>query len=346
MGEFATAVNYFVCGCTCTFFFCLSLLYYHRRREHRFYTIASVILMYWCLLLLKDPAYSLLYDGQHDRLLYTLQLIDTSAFFTCTAFVVELLSPLHLSLRKILVESSVYFAAVILYAFTGFEWAFNLTLVLIAVFIIYSSVKIAILMRRYRYLVRNNFSNESMHWMWRSVGLFSFLFIAWAVLCMRPSLWYDTIYYILTIIVWTLAIRYQYNRQQQIIAVARFSDEPETVQTETHIPNYSSEMKHLFEEEKIHRDCQLTLTDVARHIGTNNSYVSQYINSIERCNFCDFVNSYRIIEAEQLLITDRDASQEVIARAVGFNSLSTFRRAFFKKHHMTPNQYRKARSIN
>ena len=60
-----------------------------------------------------------------------------------------------------------------------------------------------------------------------------------------------------------------------------------------------------------------------------------------KINFHDFVNLERIKYAEQLLLqcNQERLSQEEIAELAGFNSISTFRRAFSKKHNMSPLQY-------
>ena len=58
-------------------------------------------------------------------------------------------------------------------------------------------------------------------------------------------------------------------------------------------------------------------------------------------NFYDFINGYRLAYAEELLRSaECNLSQEDIAQQVGFNSISTFRRAFQKKYGMTPKKYR------
>ena len=106
------------------------------------------------------------------------------------------------------------------------------------------------------------------------------------------------------------------------------------------MPDFSAEVEALFVEKKLHRNHDLSVSQLAREIGTNRSYLSAWLNNTLGTNFCDFVNGYRIADAEAMLACgDCSMTQDEIATTVGFNSLSTFRRAFIKKHGITPRQY-------
>ena len=85
----------------------------------------------------------------------------------------------------------------------------------------------------------------------------------------------------------------------------------------------------------------LPLAELAAELGTNRTTLSSYINSSLGTTFYDYVNSSRLEYTEKLL-SDPDAkySVEQLAELSGFNSLSTFRRAFGKKYGMSPQQYR------
>ena len=106
------------------------------------------------------------------------------------------------------------------------------------------------------------------------------------------------------------------------------------------MPDFSAEVEALFVEKKLHHNHDLSVSQLAREIGTNRSYLSAWLNNTLGTNFCDFVNGYRIADAEAMLAGgDCSMTQDEIATTVGFNSLSTFRRAFIKKHGITPRQY-------
>jgi len=58
-------------------------------------------------------------------------------------------------------------------------------------------------------------------------------------------------------------------------------------------------------------------------------------------NFNQFLNSYRIAEASQQLLSYRSMPILSIALDVGFNSLSSFNKAFKDTHAMTPSEFRR-----
>ena len=96
-------------------------------------------------------------------------------------------------------------------------------------------------------------------------------------------------------------------------------------------------------DDKLYLNPKLTISDVANFIGTNRTYLSHYINNTLQTNFYDYINNYRIENASKSLLTyvNPILTIEEVAEKSGFNSTSTFRRAFLKNTGMTPLQFRK-----
>lgn len=101
----------------------------------------------------------------------------------------------------------------------------------------------------------------------------------------------------------------------------------------------SAIINKLFVEEKLFLNPRLKLSDVARLVGTNRTYLSRFFNKENGLTFYDYVNNLRIKHAEELLLTTQHSLVEVAEKS-GFNSLSTFRRVFEGSHHCTPNAFR------
>lgn len=95
----------------------------------------------------------------------------------------------------------------------------------------------------------------------------------------------------------------------------------------------------LFEEECVFLDPHLRLSELAVRLGTNRTYLSQFFNKSCEQTFYDCVNKYRIDYAKHLLLTT-DYTLETVATQSGFNSLSTFRRAFQMNEGYSPQTYR------
>ena len=85
----------------------------------------------------------------------------------------------------------------------------------------------------------------------------------------------------------------------------------------------------------------LTIADLAEKLGTHSKRVSQVINQGFGMNFNDFVNHYRVKaligkfeQGEYTLVTFLG-----LALACGFNSKSTFNRAFKRETGVSPKEF-------
>lgn len=102
-------------------------------------------------------------------------------------------------------------------------------------------------------------------------------------------------------------------------------------------------LRAAMEVDHLHRDPNLSLWVLARHIGASPNYISQTLNEVMGESFFDFVNGYRIAEAMTLLSTT-NASVLTITYDVGFNARSSFYNAFKRVSGQTPTNYRKTMS--
>lgn len=83
----------------------------------------------------------------------------------------------------------------------------------------------------------------------------------------------------------------------------------------------------------------ISLGMLAQAIGTNRTYLSNYLNS-KNMTFYSYINSHRIEYALKLLQSrEQGMTMEEVSRRSGFNSVSTFRRAFVEKEGCTPAMY-------
>lgn len=102
-------------------------------------------------------------------------------------------------------------------------------------------------------------------------------------------------------------------------------------------------VKDLMENGKVYRDGTLTLDRLAEMLSTNRSYLSRVINEKTGYNFNKYVNSFRIAEAIEIL-SDKsapDRQMKEIGGSLGFNSPSTFYKAFSDETGMSPSSFRR-----
>lgn len=87
---------------------------------------------------------------------------------------------------------------------------------------------------------------------------------------------------------------------------------------------------------KLYLRPSLTLVDVAERLHTNKTYVSKMVNNVYHMPFPDLINTLRIDYAEQYIVAHRNAKQQEIATACGFQSASSFNNTFKKITGVTP----------
>jgi AraC-like DNA-binding protein len=100
----------------------------------------------------------------------------------------------------------------------------------------------------------------------------------------------------------------------------------------------------LIESDKIHHKPGLTIDNVAEKLNTNREYVSQAVNA-HFGRFNDFINHHRVNDIVEVLSNpdhpDNRYTLDIIAKQIGFRSMSTFIQAFKNETGLTPAKFRK-----
>ncbi|WP_299713694.1 AraC family transcriptional regulator [uncultured Tenacibaculum sp.] len=89
----------------------------------------------------------------------------------------------------------------------------------------------------------------------------------------------------------------------------------------------------------------LTIIDIAEAIQIHPKRISYAVNTIKSLNFNNYINSYRVALAKQILKSSKAStlSIEGIGVESGFRSKTTFYNAFKKNVNMTPAQYKNSK---
>ena len=101
-------------------------------------------------------------------------------------------------------------------------------------------------------------------------------------------------------------------------------------------------MKEVVDDNKMFLDVNLSRESLAKHLGTNRTYISEAVSQMTGMNFPQYVNFLRINEAERRLHDPQvDVSNFAnFGRTLGFASLNAFRTAFKQQTGMTLSAYR------
>ncbi|WP_020569525.1 helix-turn-helix domain-containing protein [Neolewinella persica] len=101
---------------------------------------------------------------------------------------------------------------------------------------------------------------------------------------------------------------------------------------------WSEKLNHYLEEYPAHLNPELKLGDLAKELGTNASVLSRVINTSYQQNFNDFINARRCAAFLERVRAGEHHRHTLLSLALdsGFNSKSTFNRAFRKHYGKSP----------
>ena len=303
----------------------VAALYLFVFERSRIRLVLGVILAVYALYLLKDLLY--LQEGVADNpFIYKLLLsIDTWAVPLYVMFAFEFLYPGKMTLRKDLLLFGSFPLFTLLYVLYPYDWVYSLMTVYAAVF---SGVCICIVLHKtllYRRMLKSSLSDIThmdVKWLWVTIALLLPNLILWAFVSSRTDNLLDAVYYLSLSVTWgIIAYKTYYYKYPSASDLMSGDGHAVTVPVPSH---FSEKLARLAADGYFVRTPHLTLAELAAELG-----------------IYDYVNSSRLEYTEKLL-SDPDAkySVEQLAELSGFNSLSTFRRAFGKKYGMSPQQYR------
>ncbi len=99
-------------------------------------------------------------------------------------------------------------------------------------------------------------------------------------------------------------------------------------------------LEDIMHSEHIYRYSDISLDRIAEILGTNRAYVSRVINNYSGMSFYNYIHSRRIEEASQILSdSPENISLKALAFELGYNSISSFYRAFLKETGVPPSRY-------
>lgn len=101
------------------------------------------------------------------------------------------------------------------------------------------------------------------------------------------------------------------------------------------------QLKEKLEIEKVYRNNELRLSDLAEELKVSTHHLSQIINEQLHQTFFDLINAHRIEEAKEKITNGSARTLLEVAFEVGFNSKNSFNNAFKKNVGMTPSAFKK-----
>ena len=318
-------------------------IYFFIKREKRLHALLSGTLLFWCLLHVKDLVL-LGETSPNEYLDYVCYSIDMLAVPTCAFLLFELTRPGWFTWRRMILHEIPFLVLLLLFVYTSSIIVYYIDL---AVSLLYSLWVIMCLFRTipaYNRVLRENFSNTEnldLEWLWKLLIFFILFLAIWAYSALQTSISADILYNVVSGVLWCVICYNIYKQQPLVLAEEPLAAVDAPIEVEVSQPGFAKELVRLFEEQKIWLNPHLTIGEVAQQLGSNRTYLSDYLNRTLGTTFYEYVNDYRVrAVAEQLAIPECSLTIEAIAENCGFNSMSTFRRVFMRRYGCTPTRYR------
>jgi AraC-like DNA-binding protein len=191
---------------------------------------------------------------------------------------------------------------------------------------------------------------EKINLSWLKLILFGYIgmwifWIATYIIYAATNKFYNNLHFVGMFLLFVLVniIFYKGIRQPEFFAGIEEKARYETsTLTKTEKDTYLNKLTNYMEKEKPYLNPLLSLNDLSEKLAIMPKYLSQVINECCGQNFYDYINSYRIEEAKNILLNpenDRKTVLEILFMA-GFNSKSTFNSSFKNFTGLNPTEFK------
>lgn len=326
----------------CTMFYAVMAWIFWRKDNSRMSRLMFALMVALCVECVKDLPFLGENSSNNSFIWNLITSIDMIVIPIYAFILMELVRPGTHAFKKILIHEIPFLLLLILYAITKFELFFWVQVGWAAIYgttyLIWTEINIP----RYNKLLEERLSyreHVSLNWLQYILYSFYAMLTLWVISCIYAYAGVEIIYMYGTLIMWMVVCYFIYNQEQVNDELFNKTD-MNCVESKVVDDSVAVRIESLFVDQNIFLNPCLKLSDVAKMIGSNRTYVSNYFNRQKQMTFYEYVNRKRIEHACRLLI-QTDDNLNAISENSGFNSLSTFHRVFVKLKGCTPTDFRK-----
>lgn len=328
----------------CTMFYGMMAWFFWRRGTDTLSRLVTVLMVIVCVSLVKDLFFLNYEIGGKDWNWILKTSVDMVAEPFYAFILIELCSPGHLTYKTMALHEAPFVLLPVLLWTTHIEIFYDILVGWSAVYGLYYAVWALMTIPEYHKMLRERFSYEeniNLNWLRTILGSFFIILTLWVVDSLIVNLYLDCVYLIVAMIIWMFILSFIYRHESVIseLAVAEAPGDELATEVNSETDEIGIRIEHLMLVQRAYLMPTLKISDVARHIGSNRTYVSNWFNHNRQSTFFSYVNQIRIKHACDLLNTT-DMPLEAIAQESGFNSKSSFYRIFKNLKRCTPNEYR------
>lgn len=334
-------------------------------RRHNLQLMMFRFMLYLIFVSIFEFVYFYLVCPVHSVMTCPLTDILEMSIVPCALLIIiRLTSPLTRQWKLIIPNAVAYYGAFFIFCFT---WNMTLYKVMLGFTIIYAIGIIVygvVAVNKFNRRLKMNFSDESLslYWLKYIMIIYILLLIVWTSATIYISDGVISVYNILVMTLLSLFCYFVYRQEDMLCALVTINAEAgdetagdvatdDTLSTDAegsataqpHNYKFEERFRKAFEDDRIYLRPELNIVELSMAVGTNRTYISNYLNQQLHTPFYEYVNSWRVGRAKDLLTTT-DMPLEDVATESGFNSMSSFRRYFTASTGKTPGAYRRENS--
>ena len=358
MGHTAEAIAHFVHGAVTAYFLTWTVFIWKLRKQSNMMFLLFVCMAYISFCQLKEVF--VLFSSIEDN--FYLQglsfAINIAGVPLVASFFAEVVSPGFVTKRKVLLQFAAQALFIPLFAIFPSRTTLNIALWCAYAGIAVSLILGIVFLMRHRKYIRDNYSyteHVDVNWALNFAIVLAVCAIAFVAVATQQTWVSRAVFNLVIMLAWvylnTLARRHSVVDIPPMVMFAfpiikkntespQVNDAPET-SSETYAV-LAEQLENCMAERKLYLNPKLTLQEVCSTIGTNRTYLSDYLNKVLKTTFYEYINGLRIARACEIIdamTPENKQSMLEVSEVSGFNSISTFNRSFAKVMGQTPSQY-------
>lgn len=350
-------------GMATMFFIIQAVQVYGIRKRNRMTLLLFVAIVYIALCYVKDIIFLSASLMEFDFMESLVSIID----ITCTPFACALFyegtSPRSISFRKLLLLYLPFAAFIPLFCLLRTDILLYADLAFSGLVSAITMVLVTKNIKRYKKCLSDNYSHTkdiSVTWIAQYAVIYFAWFFVYSLCFYKPTWVGEVVYDLFSMLIWSvlcICTRHHHIIAEMLAPLQQASDDAgrQEEPADTDAParernvnvkdstdaSIACALKQCMEEEKLYLNPRLTLAELSMAVGTNRSYISEYINRQGK-SFYDYINAFRVAESCSIIDgmhADEKITMAEIAARSGFNSISSFNRNFYKIMGVTPSKY-------
>lgn len=358
MGPTAEAISNFIHGVATTYFCTWAAFIWKQRKQSNMMYMLFLCLAYIAFCCLKGSF--ILVDNLSDNAYLNglAFMIDLAGIPLMVSFFAEVVSPGLVTKRKVLLQFGAQAFFIPVFAIFPTKAVLNVALFCACVGVIVSLFLGCFLLLRHRKYIRDNYSyteRVDVNWAINFAVVLAATFVGFVIVAANVTWTGRTIFYLCMMLSWIylnkLARRHSVVNIPPLVMfafplISNKENEEIKIEESAVCSNVyaalAEQLKKCMEEDRLYLNPKLTLQDVCSAIGTNRTYLSDYLNKVLKTTFYEYINALRISRACEIIdamTPENKQSMLQVSEISGFNSISTFNRSFAKIMGQTPSQY-------